>query len=130
MWLCPLRCEKVFPWILIGNLLNRSPLLSSESARLFGWKNQEEMSYEGTPVKAPPTSRRRMMPPTPQQSSHSSLEDMRWRTEMETQGSGSNARDRTVTARMEQYLNASDCMKLEIEELELPLCSEDAEGNT
>ena len=28
------------------------------------------------------------------------------------------ARDRTVTARMEQYLNESDSMKVEIEELE------------
>ena len=27
-------------------------------------ENQEDMSYEGTPVKAPPTSGRRMMPPT------------------------------------------------------------------
>ena len=26
----------VFPWILIGNLLSRSPLLSPKSARLFG----------------------------------------------------------------------------------------------
>ena len=26
----------------------------------------EELSYEGSPIKAPPPSRRRMMPPTPQ----------------------------------------------------------------
>ena len=32
-------------------------------------ENKENMSYEGTPVKAPPNTRRRMMPPTPQQSS-------------------------------------------------------------
>ena len=36
-------------------------------------ENQEDVSYEGTPVKAPPQARR-MMPPTPQQSSYSSIE--------------------------------------------------------
>ena len=45
------------------------------------------------------------MPHTPKQSSHSSVED-----EMEVQGSNWNARDRTVIARMEQYMNASNCM--------------------
>ena len=51
---------------LIGNLLNRSPLLSSKT-RSFVWANsQEEVRYEGSPVKAPPPSRR-IMPPTPQQ---------------------------------------------------------------
>ena len=52
---------------------------------------------------------------------------MQWQSEMEIQGSSWNARERTVIARMEQYLNASDCMKLEIEELELPLGPEDSE---
>ena len=92
-------------------------------------ENQEEMCYEGTPVKAPPASRRRMMPPTPQQSSYSSIEAMQWQTDLEDQGSGWNARDRTVIAKMEQYLNDSDCIKLEIEELELPLGPEDSELN-
>ena len=69
------------------------------------------------------------MPPTPQQSSHSSLEAMQWQTEMEVQGSSWNARERTVIAKMEQYLNESDCMKLEIEELELLLGPEDSEVN-
>ena len=87
------------------------------------------MSYEGTPVKAPPTSRRRMMPPTPQQSSYSSIEAMQWQTEMEVQGSSWNASERTDIAEMEQYLNESDCIKLEIEELELPLGPEDPEVN-
>ena len=45
-------------------------------------ENQEEMSYEGSPVKSPPTSRRRMMPPTPQQSSHSSTDDSHWQEEL------------------------------------------------
>ena len=82
------------------------------------WVENEEMSYEGTPVKATPTSRRRMMLPTPQQSSRSSIEDTQWQTEMEVQRSSRNARERTVIARMEQYLDARDCMKLEIVGLE------------
>ena len=45
------------------------------------------------------------MPPTPQQSSYSSIEVMPLQTEMEDQGSGWNACDRTVIAKMEQYLN-------------------------
>ena len=50
-------------------------------------ENQENMSYEGTPVKAPPASRRKIMPPTPQQSSQSSIEAMQWQTEVEDQES-------------------------------------------
>ena len=87
------------------------------------------MSNEGTPVKVPPTSRRRMMPPTPQQSSHSFIEDMQWQIAMEVQGSSWNGRERTVIARMEQYLNESDCMKLKIEDLELLLGPENSEVN-
>ena len=86
------------------------------------------MNCEGTPVKAPP-SRRKIMPPTPQQSLQSSIEAMQWPTEVEDQESGSyetefegehrwTARDRTVIAIMEQYLNKSDSIKVEIEELE------------
>ena len=90
-------------------------------------ENQEDMSYEGTPLRVPPTSRRRMMSPTPQQISHSSIEVMQWQTEMQVQGSGWHARDREIIAKMEQYLNDSDCVKLEIEELELLLGPEDSE---
>ena len=36
---------------------------------------QEEMRFEGPQVKAPPPSRRRMMPPTPLQNSYSSFEE-------------------------------------------------------
>ena len=78
------------------------------------------MSDDGAPVKALPTFRRRMMPPTPRQSSHSSIEDLQLPT-VEVQGSSWNARERKVIARMEQYLKACDCLKLEIEELELLL---------
>ena len=80
------------------------------------------------------------MLPTPQQSSLSSIEAMQWQTEMEDQDSGSkekevegqhrwNARDRTVIARMEQYLTENDSIKVEIEELELLLGPEDSEVN-
>ena len=42
--------------------------------RSLDWAaSQEEMRCEGSPVKAPPPSRRRMMP---QQSSHPSIEEM------------------------------------------------------
>ena len=76
---------------------------SSSRERSFVWADsQEEMSYEGSPVKALPASRRRMIPPKPQQSSHSSIEDMQWQTEMEVQGSSWNAGESTVTARLEQ----------------------------
>ena len=132
MCVCPpplrwLSVPKMSPQILIGNLLNRSPFLSPKSVPTVLVENQEDMSYEGTPVKAPPTSRRMLMPPTPQQSSHSSMEVMQWQTEMEVQGSSWAARERLVIANMEQYLNESDCMKLEIEALELPLGPEDSE---
>ena len=82
------------------------------------------MSYEGSPVKAPLASRRRMMPPTPQQSPHSSIEDIQWQTEMEVHGSSWDACERTVIVGLEQ-----DCLKLESEELELLLGPEDSEIN-
>ena len=61
----------------------------------------------------------RMMPPTPQRSSSMPIEEMQWQTEMEVQGSSWSARERTVSARMENYLNKNDCLELDIEELEL-----------
>ena len=87
------------------------------------------MSSEGTPVKAPPASRRKILPPGPQQSSQSSIETMQWQTEVEDEESGSyekelegehrwTARNRTVIARMGQYPNKSDSMRVDIEELE------------
>ena len=41
-------------------------------------ENQGEMGYEGSPVKASPYTRRRMMPPTPQQILHSSTDESQW----------------------------------------------------
>ena len=52
------------------------------------------------------------MPPTPQQSLYSSIEGLQWQTEMEDQGSGWNARERAVIAKIGQYLNEGDSMKL------------------
>ena len=45
---------------------------------------RQEMSHEGTPVEAPPATRRRMMP-TPRQGSHPLIEEMQWEVEMEGQ---------------------------------------------
>ena len=87
------------------------------------------MSHEGSPVKAPPSTRRRVMPPTPQQSSHSSTDELQWQTEVEVQGSSWSAHERTVIARMEKCLNDSDCMKLEIEKVELLMGPKDSEVN-
>ena len=61
------------------------PLPSSKKRSLDWAVSQEEMRYEGSPVKALPTSRRRMMPPTPEQSSQSwisrqSSGKLRWRS--------------------------------------------------
>ena len=98
------------------------------------------MSYEGTPLTAPQASRRKIMPPTPQQSSQSSTEATHWQAEVEDQESGScekefegehrwAARDRTVIARMEQDLNKNDSMRVAIKELESLLGPEDSEVN-
>ena len=65
----------------------------SRKRRAVCGKNQENMSDEGTPVKAPPASRRKIMPPTPQQCSQSSIEAMQWQTEVEDQESGSHEKE-------------------------------------
>ena len=64
------------------------------------------MRYESPQVKAPPLSRRRMMPPTPLISTYSSL---------------------TVIARTKRYLEVSQNMKVEIEELESLLGPDDSD---
>ena len=46
------------------------------------------------------------------------IEVMQWQTEKEAHGSSWSARERTVAARMENYLDRNDCLKLDIEELE------------
>ena len=55
----------VSPWIRIGDLLNRSPSLSPKKRWVVWEEDRQEMSYEGTPVKALRATRRRMMPLAP-----------------------------------------------------------------
>ena len=63
---------------------------------------QKEMWSEEPQVKAPPISRRRMMPLTPLQNSHASLEEEQGHFEEEDQIW--SARDRVVIAKTKQYL--------------------------
>ena len=78
------------------------------------------------------------MPPTLQQRPQPPLEGMPRQMEVEDQEFGAceeecegehrwTARDRTNVAKMEQYLNESDTMKVEVGELELLLGPEDSE---
>ena len=68
----------------------------------------------------------RMMPPTPLQSSHSSVEERQWQIEVEDHQTW-NARHRTVIARMKQHLARGDSMKVEVKELESLLGPGDSE---
>ena len=70
----------------------------------------KDVNYEGTLVKVPPCPDRRMRTPLPQQSSSSTREEeSQW-----------NAQERTAIVRMEQFVNNSECSKVEI--------AEDADG--
>ena len=90
---------------------------SFSTKRAHSWTvTQEEMRFEGSQVKALPLSRRRMMPPTPLQNSYSSFEEEQEHFEVEDQIWC--ARDRTVIARTKQYLEESESLKVEVEELE------------
>ena len=81
--------------------------------RAHSWTvTQEEMRFEGSQVKAPPPSRRRMMLPTPLQNSCSSFEEEQELFEVEDQIW--SARDRTVIARTKQYLEESKSLKVVI----------------
>ena len=62
--------------------------------------NPSYMNYKGTLVKAPPCPKRRMRTPLPQQSTFSSMEE----------GGPRSAQERTAVAKMEQYVNNSDCI--------------------
>ena len=85
--------------------------------RALSWTvTQEEMRFEGSQVKAPPLSRRRMMLPTPLQNSYSSFEEEQEHFEVEDQIRSS--RDRTVIARTKRYREKSESVKVEVEELE------------
>ena len=86
---------------------------------------QEEMRFEGPQVKAPPQSRRRMMPPTPLQNSYSSFEEEQGHFEVEDQMW--SAKDRTIIAKTKRYLEESKSLKMEIEELDSLLGPDDTE---
>ena len=82
---------------------------SFSKKQIFAWlEEQEDMYFEGKPVKAPPCPKRRTRTPLPQQSSFSPTEE----------GSPWSAQERTAIARMEQYVNNSDFINLEIDEVE------------
>ena len=101
---------------------------SFSKKRSFVWADsQEETRHERSPVKAPPPSRRRLMPPTPQQRSYPSIEETQWQKEMEVQRRNWSTRERKVIAALENHLDESDDMKVEIEELELLMGPEDSE---
>ena len=68
----------------------------------------KDMNYEGTTAKASPCPERRIRTPLPQQSSSSTREE-------ETQWS---AQERRAVARMEQYVNNSECKQLDRDEVE------------
>ena len=86
---------------LMGNLWNRSLFLSKK--RAHSWTvTQEEMRDGSSSAEAFPPSKRRMMPLTPVQRSHSLYEERQRQIEVEDQIW--SARDRTVIAQLEQYL--------------------------
>ena len=66
--------------VCFGGAESVQPQSSSLSKkRAHVWTvSQEEMRYESSPVKVPPPTRRRTMPPTPLHSSHSSYEERQW----------------------------------------------------
>ena len=57
----------------------------SRKRQAFGVESQEDMNYDETPVKAPPASRRKIVPPTPQQNPQPSIEAMQLQMEAEDQ---------------------------------------------
>ena len=75
------------------------------------------------------SSRKRMMPPTPQQFSLSSTDESQWQADLEAQRSIWSARERRVIAAMEMFLDESDVLKVETKALELLLDPEDREVN-
>ena len=72
----------------------------SKKRSLYCTVAQEEMRYESSQAKAPPLSRRRMIPTSPMQSSYSSFDEKH--SEVEDQIW--SAHDRAVIARTKRYL--------------------------
>ena len=75
------------------NWLSRRPVLFPEEREAFFVESQEDMNFDGTPVKAPSASRRRIMPPTPLQSPQPSLEGTPLQMEVEDQEFGACEED-------------------------------------
>ena len=101
---------------------------SFSKKRAHSWTvPQEEMRYGSSSAEAFPPSRRRMMQLTPVHRSHSLYEERQRQIEVEDQIW--SARDRTIIAQIEQYLEESCRMKVEVEELESLLGPEDLEMN-
>ena len=90
-----------------------------EPQSFSGTVTQKEMWSEEPQVKAPPISRRRVMPPTPLQNSYASFEEVQEHYEVEDQMW--SARERVVIAKAKRYLEESESVKVEIEELESQL---------
>ena len=86
---------------------------------------QEEIRYQGSPVKAHPLSRRRMTPLTPMQNSYTSF--VREQGSYEEEGRGWNARERTIFARTKHFLERSHSVKVRVEELKGFLGPEDVD---
>ena len=57
----------------------------SRKRQSFVVESQEDTNYDGTPVKAPPAPRRKIMPPTPQKSPQPSIEVTQLQMEVEDQ---------------------------------------------
>ena len=83
------------------------------------------MRYEGSPVMAPPLSRRRMTPPTPMQNSYTCF--VRDHGRYKEEGKGWDARERTIIARTKQFLERSYSVKVRVEELKGFLGPEDVD---
>ena len=90
-----------------------------------------------TPVKTP-SATRRIMPPTSQQSPRTWVEDTPRQVEDQEfgvcdkdyeDGHRWTAHDRTIIAKMEQYLNESDIVQVEVDEQELLRGPEDSEND-
>ena len=84
-------------------------------------QSRKDINFDGALVKALPTSRRKLVPPTPQQNPQPPVESMPRQREEEDQkycscgtehgrGHWWTARDRAVTARMVQHLNKSESL--------------------
>ena len=115
----------MFPFVArIGNC--GTAVLSFLKKRAHcGTDTQEEMRYEGSPVKAPQLSRRRMTPPTPMQNSYTFF--VRDHRRFEEEGRGWKARERTIIVRIKRYLERSFSVKVRVGELDGFLGPEDVD---